>query len=457
MRVQQLDGRSFIKTLSPVESKLLERIIKEEKERLEFSYKLYGRQNKLAEAIAELNNHIGAINAMIADIVEQLQNLEQIVNEGLPSGGSGDGISKEDVKAMLYQYILEEIEADYGMPTNDLFDSDYKKVILTGFERFEGARLRKWPDPSARPGVAKRYTVYLYSSAPKDVDLYITHDDNFAVYLNDKLVKELSGSSLSGPAERVTLSLRSGWNKAQFLLSNREYGSYYDIGVNLADEVEIVAAALPETKQVDDSAILPGAVKPKHIDNSEIFKFKNVSVSDILDAKKVNIGKVGMSSSGNTVTVDGNLVVNGSLEYKTLHGAGRVVTSALWIAADVYLPPATAVTDSTACTGRALFVPKEAVSSVVSCPAGETIHPGNYKLYLRIKPTLIGDPVATVKIVADGAVLKSEVIDTAELSTSEYRTVTVDFAHNARDVSIELTPVGTMDFYVDTIGVQMEV
>lgn len=458
MRVQQLDGHTFIKTLSPVESKLFERIVKEEKERLEFSYKLYGQQKKLAKAIAELNNSVGAINAMISDIVAQIQSLERAINEGgIPEQGGRSEISIDDVKSLLYEYAVEEIEAQYGMPTNDMFDSDYKKIVFVGYERFDNARLRKWPDVSARPGIAKRYTTYLYCSASKDVELSITHDDYFAVYLNGNLIKAMSGSNLSGPAERVLLSLNGGWNKVQFLVSNREYGGYFDIGVDLAKEVDIVATAPPSTGGINSEAILPGAVKPSHIDAGGEFGFKKVSVSDLLESKRININGISLENNNNTIVLNGNLKINGSLEYKALQGYGRPVTSALWLATDIYLPPARVIADETSCTGRAVFVPKEAAGSVIACPNGEMIHPGKYKLYMRIRPTQTSGSVATVNITADGTVLKSAVIDGTNLNTAEYRTVTIDFTHNARNISIELLPAGVMDFYIDTIGIQMEV
>lgn len=459
MRVQQLNDNSFIKTLSPVESKLFERLLKEEKERIEFCYKLYGQQQKLAATAAQLAASIDAVNVVISDIIAQIQALEQeIVNLAPSDGGAGDGISRDDIKQLLPAFLVEEVKAPYAMPTNLLFESEQSEIVFVGYEHFEGARLRKWPDTTCRPGIAKRYTIQLFVSSEKDVYLNVLHDDYFVVYLNGHLVKTMSGNNTSGPAEAVALHLNAGWNTVQFIVCNKEYGGYYDIGVSLMAEVDEVCTPVQTTAKVDGSAIKRGAIKPEHVDSSADFELKRLKVTDVLETNNLSLAGVVLGGENGVISIGGNLKVDGTIEYKSMQGAGRPVVSMLWLANEICIPPAQIIPDENACTGMAAFIPRNVSVNMIDCPSDEIVHPGDYKLYIRMRllQQAVGD-VATLNIKEGSSIIKTVNINAQNLNGTAYAMYRTSFTCSRPHIKFELIPLGVTDFVIDTIGIQMEV
>lgn len=459
MRVQQLNENSFVKVLSPVESKLFERLLKEEKERIEFCYKLYGQQQKLARTASELAAAINAANAVISDIVAQIQALEREISSLTPAdNGTDSGVSADYVKQLLPAFLVEEVEAPYTMPTNLLFESEQNKRVFVGYEHFEGARLRKWPDQTCRPGVIKRYTIQLFVSSEKDVYLNVLHDDYFVVYLNGNLVKAMSGNNTSGPAETAVLHLNTGWNTVQFIICNREYGGYYDIGINLTDEVDEVSTPVQTAIKVDSTAIKRGAIKPEHIDSSASFEFRRLNVVDMLGTSSLNLGGVMVDGTSGAVSIKGNLKVDGTIEYKNMQGIGRPVTSMLWLASEVCIPPAQVIPDGNACTGAAAFIPRNVSVNMIDCPSGEIVHPGNYRLYIRMRALqqAVGG-IAMLNVKEGSSIIKSVNITAADVGTTAYAIYKTDFTCSQPRIKFELIPLGAADFVVDTIGIQMGV
>jgi hypothetical protein len=74
---------------------------------------------------------------------------------------------------------------------------------------------------------------YVYSPKRQDLEAIIGHDDQVRVSLNDQswiTIPERTGFD----AERVTLSLRRGWNKLAVVIHNRENVTWRWAGISLA-------------------------------------------------------------------------------------------------------------------------------------------------------------------------------------------------------------------------------
>ncbi len=66
-----------------------------------------------------------------------------------------------------------------------------------------------------------RMLTYIYSPSRRNVSAILGHDDRLLVRLNDAPVAEIRGSSGFGPA-RLSLKLRTGWNKLDLVVYNDE-------------------------------------------------------------------------------------------------------------------------------------------------------------------------------------------------------------------------------------------
>jgi hypothetical protein len=464
MRVQQLNKGAFIKTLTPVESKLLERVKEGEKQFLEFSYKLQGQQKKLAASLSELTGTVSSLSALIQDLVEQVQSLERKVMELQPASSPlapQDVYTRAEIDGMLAAYYVEEIAMPYGPPENNLFDSVPHDQKLTGYQHFPWARLKKWPDVTFGPGIMRRYTISVYASATKELTFPILHEDYLVVYLNGNMVARLSGNNLSGPADEVRVVLQPGWNRLQFLMSNREYGYSFDIGLDLAKEVDAVACLASTVYTVSGDSILPGSITPERVDHSGSFSMHSLKLTDTSspalvcgDATKgsITIGGAQLVYDGQKITVGTGLKIEGPLEYRELQGVERPGTSFLWLGRDIYLPPAQLTGDILACLGEAVLVPASATANVIGCPGEEIICPGPYRLYLRLRPAAATTgTVATLNIKSGSKLVTAMTVQGAGLDPLRYSTVETVFEYDGGGLEFELYAGGTVDFYLDTI------
>lgn len=468
MRVQQLSDKVFVKTLEPVESKLLERIKREEKERLEFSYRLQAQQKKLAESIAVLTGAVDNLSNLLTQLTGQVQALERSVKELQPGNlPAVDTYSRAEIDGMLTAYYVEEIAVPYGVPDNQLFDSVPQEKKLTGYEHFLWARLKKWPDPAFGPGTMRRYTISAYVASPTELVLSVLHEDHFVIYLNGQLVARLTGNNTSaGRGDEVRMILQPGWNSLQFLLANDSYGCSFDIGADLARHVEAVACLVRRAQVVSGAALLPESVRPEHLDASAEYTMRSLRLTGT-SAPAVTCG----DSTGGSIAVGGaileyrdgrltlssGLKVEGPLEYSLLQrDTERPGTSFVWLARDIYLPPAQLVGDSLACTGEAALVPAGATANVISCPAGEAVCPGPYRLYLRLRPAAAtAGTVASVSVKSGNRLIASATASGASLDPLKYTAVELPFDYGGGDLVFELYAGGTVDFYFDVACLQL--
>ena len=466
MRVQQIKQNAFIKTMTPVETKLLERLMEEEKQRLEFSYRLQAQQQKLAEAVANLEGVLASWTSLIQDLAAEINGLKQQLEELQPGGGGAvDTYTRSEIDSMLAAYYVEEIQAPYGSPENEIFDSIPSSQKLTGYEHFLGARLCKTQDVTLGPGRARRYTIGVYTMETKELVFPIIHRDCMTVYCNRELVARLSGDAPEGEINEVRVALKPGWNCLQFLVANKEYGASFDIGLDLAQEVDRVACLNPGSFLMAGSDILPGAINPGHIDSSGNYHMQSLQLGNTLepalvcgsdDRGSVRIGGAELDYADQKLTIRSGIRVEGVLEYSELQAEGRPGASFLWSARDIYLPPASLIDDSLACRGEAALIPASAPRNVISCPGEEIICPGPYRLYIRLRPqNTAAGLLARLNIKSGGSLIKAVDINGSDFSQAQYRIVETTFEHGGGDLSFELLAGGASNICLDYIYIRL--
>lgn len=262
MRVQQLADGTYVRVLTDVESKLLERIKKEEARRLVADHVLKNRDSVLARRLGEADEMVAALANQVSLFSQQLNELAQRVvalQDAVANLRTGaDTYTKEEIAGLLAFYRVEEIVFPYQRPTNEYFDRTSQDKIRTGYASFPGARLKE--DDRALPAsTMRRYTINARVGQATSVPLAINSGGYATVYVNS--VQTVSVPELS-ENYACSLSLQPGWNRLQFLTANRQPGNYFDIGVNLTDYAEAFSCLTCTGGLLDGRLLLPYSVSP---------------------------------------------------------------------------------------------------------------------------------------------------------------------------------------------------
>lgn len=262
MRTQQLADGTYVRVLTDVESKLLERIKKEEAKRLLADHVLKNRDNALAVRVDQLNTAVAALSNQVAlygqqlnELAQQLVALQSAV-AGLQAGTNA--YTKEEVAGLLALYRVEEIAFPYQPPTNECFDRTSQEKIRAGYASFLGARLKE-EDPARPAFTMRRYTLGVRVSGETSLSLAVTSQGYAAIYVNGAQKAAIPAGS-TGLA--VTLALPAGWSSLQFLTANQQPGNFFDIGTDLAGKVDAFSSLVEPAGLVNGELLVPYSVGP---------------------------------------------------------------------------------------------------------------------------------------------------------------------------------------------------
>jgi uncharacterized coiled-coil protein SlyX len=262
LRTQQLADGTYVRVLTDVESKLLERIKKEEAKRLLADHVLKNRDNALAVRVDQLNTAVAALSNQVSLFSQQLNELAQqfvSLQSAVADLEAGtNAYTKEEVAGLLALYRVEEIAFPYQPPANEYFDRASQEKIRTGYASFLGARLKE-EDPALPAFTMRRYTIGVRVAQETNLPLTVTSQGHAAIYVNaaQKTAVPEGSNGLT-----VVLLLPAGWSRLQFLTANQQPGNFFDIGTNLAGKVDAFSCLAETAGLVNGELLVPYSVSP---------------------------------------------------------------------------------------------------------------------------------------------------------------------------------------------------
>lgn len=450
MRVQKVAPGNYVKILDKVDEKLLQRVMLEEKNRVESDYRLQAQNQYNADTLARVSVSLATLMDQIEALNQRVSDLEGQAPEQL------DVYTKEEIQALLGGYLMEEIQHPYAKPSPTMFEESQGK--LKCYRYFPWGRLRCWPDHTFGPARMRRYTIFVFCLQPHIVNLAVHHEDHFVIYLNNTEIAALSGNNISGTPDSITLQLELGWNTLAFLLANDSYDCSFDIGINLAQEVDAVAAPLLERETVLGQ-LAPASVKPSHLDPMGVYSFKGLYLTETEGpALEIGDGEAGRLKLGDTqfecddgvVTIDGPLAVNGTVQHEGQPSVVSWNTGSAWAAEGFYMPPATLIDDPQAAGGKALYS-LTGTSGTIGSAVIERLVPGSYQLKLRGKCDPASETLITVNIYAGDDIVVSRDFTAGDFDREAYAYVLLEFVHPGGECKVNIYATGAGDFRSDIL------
>ena len=281
-RLEQISEKLFVKVPSSTDIILLNKIgtLAEAQEDL---------QSAAEASFLNITDQIDAQALVVSGIIAEVGaasslstvRYNEIISEitGLKGSPSATPYTKSEIDKMIVPWKVEEINEISGTLTNALFDNRAMSDIRFGYQFFSEARLNIPVSTAFYPNTIKRFSINVFVTLPKVVQLQVMHNDNAAVYLRGTLVGQMFGNNYGGQAVQVSLPLSTGWNLIQVLISNLDYDGGIDIGVNLASQVTALKVLHPMSGKISAAMIQNGSIGPEHIKSGVTFNFGDVNVS----------------------------------------------------------------------------------------------------------------------------------------------------------------------------------
>lgn len=264
---QNVDG-TYNKTYSDVELYIISSLADEVKARVQGDQLLWIDVTGVTNRVKQLEDkdvNIANIQQELLNAIGRIQaNTDEITRlDGLLGV---DAYSKDEVDRYVIKWKVEQIPHRFATPTNEMFDKIDIDDLQSGYVGYYNADINEPHDNHIPENTMRRYTLSAYVETPREVTFNIHYADRLNVYMNDVSVGTYTDTlgNFGGVAKVLTVMLKEGWNKFQFLISNETQRGGLVIKSDLYDKANYLSNLDDLSGMITGNRIQAGTLDETH-------------------------------------------------------------------------------------------------------------------------------------------------------------------------------------------------
>lgn len=178
-----------------------------------------------------------------------------------------DAYSKRETDAQLIAWKVEEIPHVFDIPTNDMFQKADIDTIKAGYAHFYHADINEPHDHHIPENTMRRYTLNAYAATPKKATFQIHFADRCTVYVDDAPAATYIDSygNFGGTAKVLSVDLKEGWTKIQFLIANETQQGGLIVKSDLYEQADYLSNLDVVNGMISGDRIQSGAIEARHM------------------------------------------------------------------------------------------------------------------------------------------------------------------------------------------------
>lgn len=229
---------------------------------------LLARILSIETGMEQINGNETVIGEMQTAIAKNIQTLEshgediRVLKESIAI----NAYSKTEMDRYMIAWKVEEIAHVFDTPTNEMFEKTNLDELAVGYMHFYEGNINESHDHHIRENSMRRYTISAYSKSLKTVTFRVFFADRLRVYADGiEIATHIDAQGNFGRTEKViTLALKEGWTKIQFLISNETQQGGLVFSSDLFRQADYLANLDYMYGMIGGNRVLPGSLDETH-------------------------------------------------------------------------------------------------------------------------------------------------------------------------------------------------